>query len=274
MKLMPPLWLRYPHIPEGSIGWRMGYGEAYAHDFYKWFYSLTDQEKADYRKKFPEPVCWGTTEWRLLRHEKFWTYNWDVKQLDDYCIDTILEEWNAGIRREILFFWGHHPDKKGGVNKSCFSQWYLRSFDVGHLTYCCMEQYMMSKKAELFGDMEIRDRIMAADQQAEIKNLGRKVRNFDEQVWNRFKLPIVLTGNYYKFSQHADLRRFLMGTGEALLVEASPYDQIWGIGMQANDPDAQNPALWRGSNLLGFALMKVRDELKRIRKYENELEIL
>lgn len=135
-------------------------------------------------------------------------------------------------------------------------------------SYLCMEQYMMAGKAELFGDQEIRERILKCNNPKEIKALGRKVRGFDQKVWDRFKYAIVLNGNWCKFSQNRNLREFLLSTGDYILVEASPYDSIWGIRLAADSPEAQDPMKWRGQNLLGFALMEVRDELRRVTQNE------
>lgn len=135
-------------------------------------------------------------------------------------------------------------------------------------SYLCMEQYMMASKAQLFGDEEIRKEILACSDQKRIKALGRKVRGFDQKVWDRFKYPIVLSGNWCKFSQNRKLREFLLSTGDSVLVEASPYDAIWGIRLSASAPEANDPQTWRGRNLLGFALMEVRDELRRVTQNE------
>ena len=135
-------------------------------------------------------------------------------------------------------------------------------------SYLCMEQYMMAAKAELFGDKEIRDQILKCSDQKQIKALGRKVRGFDQKVWDKFKYAIVLLGNWHKFSQNRELREFLLSTGDSVLVEASPYDAIWGIRLPASAPEAQDPMKWRGRNLLGFALMEVRDELRRVTQNE------
>ena len=94
------------------------------------------------------------------------------------------------------------------------------------------------------------------------------MRGFDQKVWDKFKYAIVLNGNWCKFSQNRDLREFLLSTGDSVLVEASPYDGIWGIRLAVSSPEAQNPMKWRGQNLLGFALMEVRDELGRITQNE------
>ena len=91
---------------------------------------------------------------------------------------------------------------------------------------------------------------------------------YKRQVWDKFKYAIVLNGNWCKFSQNRDLREFLLSTGDSVLVEASPYDAIWGIRLAASSPEAQDPVKWRGQNLLGFALMEVRDELRRVTQNE------
>ncbi len=120
---------------------------------------------------------------------------------------------------------------------------------------------MMAEKARLMGDMDTRTSILDTDDPRDIKKLGRKVRNFDSRLWDSHKFDIVVKGNYHKFSQNPELRDFLISTAGKVLVEASPYDDIWGIGLEASHPDASNPSKWKGTNLLGFALMQVRDML-------------
>ena len=127
----------------------------------------------------------------------------------------------------------------------------------------------MVEKAELFRDQEILDQILKCSSPGKIKALGRKVRGFDQEVWDRFKYLIVLNGNWCKFSQNPALQKFLLSTGDSILVEASPYDNIWGIGFSADSPESQNPQKWRGQNFLGFALMEVRDELRRVTQNES-----
>ena len=127
---------------------------------------------------------------------------------------------------------------------------------------------MMASKAQLFGDEEIRKEILKCNDPKQIKALGRKVRGFDQAVWDKLKYAIVLNGNWLKFSQNRYLREFLLSTGDNVLVEASPYDNIWGIRLSANSPEAWDPFKWRGQNLLGFALMEVRDELRRVTRNE------
>lgn len=120
---------------------------------------------------------------------------------------------------------------------------------------------MMAGKARLFNDEEIRKQIIDCDKPAVAKNLGRQVTGFDPVVWDREKYNLVQQGNFYKFTQHQALRDYLKNTGDLIIVEASPVDTIWGIGLSKNDPGVENPHLWKGENLLGFSLMEVRDML-------------
>lgn len=125
----------------------------------------------------------------------------------------------------------------------------------------CAEQYMMHGKAIVFGDREIAEQILAATQPKAQKALGRKVRNFDDVIWKRNREAIVLAGNRLKFTQNEHLKAALIATRGTTLVEASPRDRIWGIGLGAKDPRAQNEAAWKGQNLLGKILTKLREEL-------------
>ncbi|MDM0010755.1 NADAR family protein [Variovorax sp. J22G73] len=166
-----------------------------------------------------------------------------------------------GHRPEYLLFWGHQAPK-AGVNKSCFSQWFEAGFKLDGIRYRTAEHFMMAGKARLFDDTATCERILAARTPGEAKKLGREIGGFDEAAWVAARLDIVTQGNIAKFAQNPALGAFLLGTGHQVLVEASPVDPIWGIGLAATDPAAQDPRAWRGLNLLGFALMAARDALK------------
>ena len=121
---------------------------------------------------------------------------------------------------------------------------------------------MMAQKALLFGDKEAYYKIVDAKSPGEAKALGREVKSFDQTTWEERRFGIVVDGSLAKFQQHPDLKAFLLNTKERVLVEASPVDSIWGIGLTAEDERAANPEMWEGLNLLGFALMETRDILK------------
>jgi ribA/ribD-fused uncharacterized protein len=120
---------------------------------------------------------------------------------------------------------------------------------------------MMSQKARLFDDDEAVATVLGAPTPQAAKAAGRKVRGFSESEWAAARYEIVVAGNLAKFTQNDDVRRFLTSTGRRVLVEASPLDRVWGIGLDEGDERAASPSRWRGSNLLGFALMEVRERL-------------
>jgi len=181
---------------------------------------------------------------------------------DILSIEELLIATQQGIRPAYLLFWGHTPPADGSVSKSCFSQWFPSPFTVDGIRYPTAEHFMMAAKARLFGDREIEEQILKPSHPKQAKELGRKVRGFDEATWILERYRLVVEGNFAKFSQNPGLKEFLLGTGKRLLVEASPYDRIWGIGLAADHPDAEKPAAWKGLNLLGFALMEVRAMLQ------------
>ena len=116
----------------------------------------------------------------------------------------------------------------------------------------------MAEKARLFGDEATLAQILAAPHPGVAKALGRQVQGFDNEVWTQHRFDIVVRGNQAKFGQNETLKSYLLSTNEKILVEASPTDTIWGIGLAETDQRVYDPRQWRGSNLLGFALMQVR----------------
>lgn len=164
---------------------------------------------------------------------------------------------------KYLFFWGHEARPGAPLGEQCLSQWWEAPFTVDGRTYRTAEHFMMWGKAQLFGDEHTARRVLAARTPGEAKALGRQVRGFDEGTWVAERLDVVVRGNVAKFGAHDGAREFLLGTGDRVLVEASPVDRIWGIGLAADDERATDPAAWRGLNLLGEALMEVRARLRR-----------
>ncbi len=176
--------------------------------------------------------------------------------------DALVRAVRAGARVKYLHFWGHRPRPDGRVGASCLSQWWPSPFVVEGVAYATAEHWMMAGKARLFEDAEAERRVLAAGSPAQAKNIGRLVRRFDEAIWERERFRIVVEGSVHKFAADPRLREFLLGTGERVLVEASPMDRVWGIGLAADDERAAHPERWRGPNLLGFALMEARERLR------------
>lgn len=176
--------------------------------------------------------------------------------------EALIREVRAGARIKYLHFWGHRPRPDGRVSASCLSQWWPSPFTVDGVTYATAEHWMMAGKARLFGDAEAERRALAAGHPSQAKKAGRLVRGFDEDIWARERFPLVVEGSVHKFAAHPELREFLDHTGERVLVEASPVDRVWGIGLAADDEAAADPERWRGPNLLGFALMEARERLR------------
>ncbi|MFJ5271979.1 NADAR family protein [Streptomyces sp. NPDC088358] len=175
--------------------------------------------------------------------------------------EALVSAVDSGTRVKYLHFWGHRPRPDGQVGASCLSQWWPSPFVVDGVSYATAEHWMMAGKARLFGDAAAERRALEAPNPALAKKAGRLVRDFDDSVWERERFAVVVEGSVHKFAAHPDLRAFLLGTGERVLVEASPVDRVWGIGLAADDERASDPERWRGPNLLGFALMAARERL-------------
>ncbi len=166
-------------------------------------------------------------------------------------------------REDFVFFWGH-KDRANGLGKHCLSQWYQAPMVIDGVYYNCMEQYMMAEKARLFNDAETESRIMAEYSQMAIKKLGRQVVGYVDAQWKAVRQQVSVKGNIAKFSQNKALGEFLLSTGNKIIVEASPKDTIWGIGLAEDSAEAIDPRKWRGENILGFALMAVREILRSV----------
>ena len=176
-------------------------------------------------------------------------------------MELLLAAEAEGLRLKFLPFWGHTPPEDGSVGAHVLSQWFEVAFDLDGHRFASAEHAMMAGKARLFGDDEALARILVAATPAEAKALGREVRGYVDTAWEANRSEIVAAVNVAKFGQHRELREYLVGTGDRVLVEASPRDRIWGIGMGRDNPNVQRPSQWRGLNLLGFALMEARERL-------------
>ena len=181
-----------------------------------------------------------------------------------YNLEKTKIEFDKNNNLKFLFFWGHTPTKDGTISKTCFSQWWLSEFIVDDIKYSTAEHWMMAEKARLFKDYHTLEKIINSSSPALAKKLGREVSNFNPEIWDKYKYDIVKQGNFFKFNQDKEMKQFLSNTKNKIIEEASPMDRIWGIGMTSDNPNSLNPHQWRGENLLGFALMEVRDELIKL----------
>jgi ribA/ribD-fused uncharacterized protein len=159
---------------------------------------------------------------------------------------------------DTIFFW--KIDSDFGE----FCQWYRSDFVCDDETFATTEQYMMYKKAMMFGDSNMSERILCSSSAnpRKHKSMGRKVANFDEVIWESRNMNVAINGNYCKFTQNADLMKLLLGTGDKMIVEASPMDRIWGIGFDSTLA-MSNVGRW-GQNRLGKSLMTVRSMIKDV----------
>ena len=173
-------------------------------------------------------------------------------------VDALRCRFQMGCAPPLRFFWGHRAHPSGRLTDACFSQWWPCEFVVDGRAYTSAEQFMMASKALLFEDAGAFEAIMATSDPARIKSLGRTVRRFDEARWTAARFDIVTRGSVAKFGQDARLGEHLARTGDDVLVEASPLDRVWGIGLAKDSPEARDPRAWRGLNLLGFALGRAR----------------
>jgi ribA/ribD-fused uncharacterized protein len=157
------------------------------------------------------------------------------------------------IKDGFLLFW-----KTGDY----MSNWHLSPFSVDGINFNCAEQWMMYSKAMLFGDTQTATAILKEPVPRNQKALGRKVKGFDSEIWKEKCFDILVKGCFQKFVQNPEMKKKILDTHELVLVEASPHDDIWGVGMDEDHPDITNPDKWLGLNLLGMVLMEVRRLLR------------
>lgn len=156
------------------------------------------------------------------------------------------------LKEEYYFFYEtRHP----------FSQWHKSEFKIDNLTFNSAEQYMMHGKAILFNDNEVAEKIMMTKDVREQKSLGRKVKNFDLKIWNQNALDIVYKGNKAKFEQNSEYLNLLLSTKGKTIAEASPHDNVWGIGLTSDNEDSENVLKWKGTNWLGIVLTELRQNI-------------
>ena len=179
---------------------------------------------------------------------------YDPESVYNYQVRALMARVPSGVRMHDLvvrdgyaLFWSEWP-----------SQWTWSPFTIDNVRYNCAEQWMMASKARLFDDKESLRMIMGATDPSDQKRYGRKVRGFDEQKWSSVAYKVVLQGTLEKYRQNKELCDKLIATAGLTMVEASPKDKIWGIGLDKSHKDATKPGRWLGKNLLGKALDEAR----------------
>jgi hypothetical protein len=182
--------------------------------------------------------------------------------MEPFDRQRLIAAMEAGRSFGFRPFYGHTARPDGRLSDACFSQWWPAPFTVAGVRYFTAEQFMMAEKARLFADAEVLAEILREADPSKVKALGRKVRGYDDVRWGARRFDAVVEGSRAKFSSTPELRAWLLATGDDVLVEAAPRDQIWGIGLGRGNPLVAEPRKWRGRNLLGFALMKARASLR------------
>ncbi len=212
-------------------------------------------EQSGYRNVQYENLGYGCSEItgcnsEEMHHAVF--YNGSKTEEMDLLIGKYSDQIRGMADDKYFFFW-----------RGPFSQWIPSKFTINNIKYSHAEQYMMHQKALLFGDNLTAKKILEATDPKEQKRLGRQVKGYDEKIWRENRERIVYDGNYAKFTQNKQSYNKLMNTGNKLLVEASPVDRIWGIGLAEDNPLAKDENTWQGLNLLGKILTKLREDLKK-----------
>lgn len=180
-----------------------------------------------------------------------------------YDVSWLKHQYDNGVRPSFLFF-NVKSGEAASSKHAILSQWHPSPFVVAGDRYAHAAHWMMVQKARLFDDHQAVSDLLAGRDDSDIVKRGRNIEGFDQHRWDKVKYDIVLQGNLHKFSQHKTLQVYISSTHPMVLTEASPEDPVWGIGMHEKAPDASNPHRWNGLNLLGFALMEVRDILANV----------
>jgi len=168
-----------------------------------------------------------------------------------------------GGNAKFMFFWGHKPGPQGTIGKACFCQTWPSQFLVGGQLFPTAAHCIAATKAQLFNDRKTLTAIQATADPSEAIALANRTHGLDERMWARHRYAAFVAANHEKFSQNIVLGAYLVATGVQVLAEANPDDNVSGIGLAENDADASTPQRWPGQNVLGFALMEVRDLLSR-----------
>ena len=172
----------------------------------------------------------------------------DITKFDSLIID--------GRNYPAVYF--HLPEEPYGF----LSNWYMSDFILDGIKFNSNEQYIMYRKAKLFGDDETAEAILTAETPAEHQTLGQSAKGYNDALWYGIRQMVIARGLYAKFSQKPELKKRLLETEDAYLVECAYKDLNWACGWHLDDDERKDISKWRGKNLLGFALMEVRGQIR------------
>ena len=213
-------------------------------------YSSYFIERADF-KLFSYDNASVTPDLRIVTNEKVYVVY--AKELEKMGVN-LNSISIKGERKNVICF--YNPNKENGY----LSNWYLCNFICDDVLFSSMEQYMMWGKAKLFNDIEMMNKILSTNDPAKLKKYGRKVKNFDEDTWNREKVGIIQKGLLSKFTQNSDLLKKLKEVpDDYLFAECVVDDKIWSAGLSINDENRFYPNMWKGQNLLGYSIRVILD---------------
>ena len=274
--------LRKGNIPqkmEDKWFWYMEGDTLYAHRSWTGFciyridFSKDGAHRVTVNRDLKQYICTSVDEDRKFLNELL---NWWIEPHYDYYHQWLSETLNtlkkAGMIKDKLkvadqevdavFF--HKPSEP-----NCYlSNWYLSPFDLDGIHYTSVEQYIMYQKCVIFGDLPSAKAILATDDPQKQQSIGQKAKGFIGNVWAGQRQFVAVRGLLAKFSQNEDLKKKLLDTEDAWLVECAHSDTIWACGIRLNEDERFDAAKWRGQNILGFALMEVRAILNAKRATE------
>lgn len=187
---------------------------------------------------------------------------WRQIKLPQYSVNNLLSMEDIELAAYVFFA----EAEQGEINASCMNMKYIAPFDVGEDHYVSAEHYYLAEKAKIAGDFKSRELIKKATEPAEFRMLEREIENLNPVTWDEVKYAIALVGNYHKFWNNMALKKYLMTTEQKILAYTDSEDLIWGTGLDIDHEDAEDPSKWPGQNLLGFAIMELRDHLRKFQK--------
>ena len=262
-KIMKPLWLEYPDVSRFEIFWRMGGGEDYAYKLHNWYEELSAEDKAEYRELFPEPAewrgCWddyyNENEYFIFS-DNFSVLRWDGDGTPKYNKAELKEQFSKE-KKEIISFPKYTPEKLSNEQRHLLYQYTPEKVSKYYRYLLCPDGWGTAVECMTFLYDTILEFLAAGEAAFEKEN--RK----DE--WEKWKYTSALNAIWQVYGYYTD-NNYLLDTGDSILVMTDPDDKVWGAGLAEDDPDLADPAKWPGENLYGFALMEVRDEIRRIWK--------